>query len=488
MNQWNNLNSDNPPDSTYITSQREASRTWGTNNADNYEPPAMLDLPKPEQAMNRIDVNNDYLRIHNPTLPQPSDMICPHDNLSQFVEHEHEHDHEHDQPQHDQYNNQLIQLKPRQESLFSILSNVMYDKILPNLNNKYDHVFSPYSFYYILLCLLVGSNNTTFTELAKAMGMIRSEILPALTIESIKLHKELIDSQGIKIQILNGFFIDNRFKQYVIPRYIEFIKKVGKIHPVNFSNQRSTISTINGWVKDATRGMIPQMIDGSNIHETTKMIMINVIYYKADWEDKFDKASTEIQPFSQATGLKVKIPLMYQKSKQLFFQDSRYRLLTLSYHNPNFVMDFILPAQNNNDFPIRNLHQFLETYGVHQMEQEIKIYIPRFKQQTRQSYNSVLQKLNVHSMFNAHQAELYNIAKYSNDMDRIYVSNIIQEAVIVIDETGTEASAATAVVIDEYSIPLEKTSIVFRADRTFQYCLRYLPTNTILFTGLYDGN
>jgi len=491
MDNWDTLNSDNPPDSTYITSKRQSNRTWGNENQN--ETLNIMDLPRPENVLDREESNDSYLNMYRPSLPQPDDMVCRHDNLTQFIDNYNDNNDPNNISNSNQYyqntQNNQIALKQQRDSLLSILSNLIYDKCLPHFRNRYDHVFSPYSFYYILLCLLVGSNNKTFAELAVVMGMVKSEILPALTIESIKLHKELMSMEGIKIQILNGFFVDEQFKEHLMPRYISFIKKVGNIHPVNYSNKRQTVSKINGWVKDATRGLIPQLLDGGNINDMTKMIMVNVIYFKASWRSTFSKSETQIKSFHQSSGLKVKIPLMFQESKQLYFHDSKYQMLTLSYSNPNFVMDFILPNKNNNDFPINNMHQFIESYNLHQTKQKVKIYIPKFKQNTRQSLVSILKKQNVKLLFDPYQAELYNIAKYPNNVERIYVSDIIQEAVIIVDEEGTEAAAVTASIMLSYSsYGKEPTIPTFRADRTFQYNVRYLPTNTILFTGVFDGN
>lgn len=473
---WDSLNSENPPDSTYITSQRQSNRNWGTSQPNEHF--NLMDLPRPEHVLDTT--NNDIPNIYKPSLPHPNDMINPHDNLEQFTDGYHV-------PHYDYKPRNIIPLKPQQESLVSILSNLIYSKSLDSMD-KYNHIMSPYSLYYILLCLLIGSNEETFTELANFISITNSDILPDLTIESIKLHKELIQTDSIKMKIMNGFFVDNRFQEHITPTYVEFIKKVGKLHPVNFSNKRQSLDYINGWVKDATRGLITNLLDTSNLDEMTRMIMVNVIYFKADWKNKFNKSITNIQPFFQSCGLQTKLPLMSQESTEMYFEDSKYQYLSLSYNNPNFVMDFILPNKNNNDFPIQNIHTFIDSYTNHQRKQKVKIYIPKFKQRTKQSLKKMLRKNNVNKIFNPYQAELYNIAKFPSNIDRIYVSDIIQEAVIIVDEEGSEAAAATAATLLYNCASLNEPSVpIFRADRTFQYSIRYLPTNTILFTGVFDG-
>ena len=475
---------DNPPDSTYLTGQRHTSRLWGTS--DNFKPLNVIDLPRPEHTL------DEDLQKFNPHLPQPGEMISPPDIINtdsnnvpynQFRS-------PNSNPMFNQNNYQSQnQIMEQRESLTSILSNLFYDKL--EKANKYHHIMSPYSAYYILLCLLIGTTKTSFKELATSMGITSPDILPALTTESIKLHKELINQNGLKIQIVNSFFIDRTYYAKVLDSYKLFIKKVGNIQQVDFKNKRQTASNINYWVKDITRGLINKMVEDDTIGEDTVMMLMNVVYFKADWQNTFEINSTQTQSFQQSTGLKVKIPLMYQKSSIYYLEDSQYQLATLNYKNPNFVMDFILPKnQNNNNvpFPVNNLHQFLEMYTCHQRHQKVEIYIPNFKQESRIELGQGLNKLGVNRIFSQYDAELDNISSPRHSFDRLYVNDIFQKAVIIVNETGTEAAVATAVILDSYNFSPKEKIAVFRADRTFQYCVRYVPTNTILFSGLYDAN
>jgi serpin B len=490
MNNWD-LN--NPIDSTYVTGQRGSNRTFGI---DNPELVTGMDLPRPE-----ITLDKDYEEYLS-NLPQPGNTIVPSDVISynqNNLPHQHYQNEYSKKSQPNfpiniqQYNSrptiQKISLLPQVDSLMSILSNLSYNKILKTIPNKYNHVISPYSLFSILLYIMIGSTKDTFVELSNILGISSPDIVPALVAESIKLHKELIYHQGIKIQIKTGYFINNDFKDKITPRYQEFIKKSGDMKLTNFSNKRQSITTMNNWVKDISRGTIKQIVDGSDINSLTQMLLINVIYFKADWKDKFQKSITQINNFSQSTGLQIKLPLMYQKSKQYYFEDNKYKILSMSYMNPNFTMDFILPqnisGESSYSFPVNNLHQFLETYTVHQSRQEVNIYIPKFIQKNKLSLTNPLKKLGVKKLFDPFGCQLFNISVPKTNAERLFISQIIQEVYINVDENGTESSAATASMIEKNGI---KREVTFRADRTFQYVLRYVPSNTILFTGVYDGN
>jgi serine protease inhibitor len=469
-----------PPDSSRITGQRQMDRTWG--NVDNFKPLNPPNPPMPEHLMDKK---------FRPEIPPPSitpqDIIQTNSNnvpFSQFVHtlNSANYPEEHISPNQQPQPEPQIPLSPHQESLISILSNQLYSKLSIHFDkkHKYNVVFSPFSLYYLLLSLLVGTTNNTFSELGNAMGMVKSDILPGLITESIKMHRVLTQHKGLKLQISNGFFIDNNFQ--IIPQYESFIRKVGRIYPVNFSNPSSATYTINNWINDTTRGLIPEMLSPSDVNSLTKMVLVNVIYFKADWQKQFQKIHTSEQQFQKSNGLKVKLPLMYQKDKFLYAEDSQYQFITLSYRNPNFVMDFILPTASNNNFPITNLDTFLSSYTNHQYEQEVKIYIPKFKQKSRMQLNKPLKKLNINRLFSPEQSELTNISN-----QQLYIDQIIQEALIIVDEIGTEAVAVT-VATSLYNAGSSSSTPVFRANRTFQYTVRYVPTNTVLFTGIYDGN
>lgn len=474
-----------PPDSSYITGQRNMDRTWGNNI--NHQPPNLLSRPLPEQLLdddlkpqipqfNDLVSPSDVIQVNNNNVPfsqfvhQLNNKNFPDTNLTQYS----------NQPQ-KQLQPQYLLLEQR-DSMLSILSNLLYNKLYNHMSDKYNYILSPFSLYYVLLSLLVGARGNTFNELGTLLGMVKSDILPALITESIKLQRELINHEGVNIRISNGFFIDNDFKDSIIPKYNEFMKKVGKTYIVNFNQPSYATSRMNDWVSDITRGLIKDLMKPSDIIPNTMMVLINVIYFKANWKNQFNKMATSSQNFSKSTGLKVRVPLMYQKSKHYYFEDGQFKVLTLSYQNPNFVMDVILPNNKTENFPVANLQQFLEIYNNHQMNQEVEIYLPKFKQQNQINLKPILKRLGVNKLFNKNTSDLLNIGiKNGNNL---YVSKIIQEAVIIVDEVGTEAVAATMSMVN--SLGTSK-SLVFRADRTFQYTIRYVPTNTILFTGVYDG-
>lgn len=492
------LDSENPIDTTTISSHRNNQRTWGHN-----DPQVPTPSSRPINTHQVSDHNDNYLR---PSLPQPQDMLSPHANLSYLETGQHPTQFNPTQCSSSGNSNQNINpssshieqiprnvlddighipLIESREPLFSILSNQSYQKIVPHLANKYHHAVSPYSFNTILLALLLGSVGVTFNELALFMGINTSEIVPPMVSESLKLRQELVQHPLVKMQINDGLFVDTKFQSQLKPNYVTFFKRFGDLYPVNFGNVNEALGRINGWVKDASRGLITRLLEPANINDMTKLILVNVIYFKANWKNPFDPHGQ--LPFRQASGLMTQVPAMFKTEQCQYVEDSNYQFVSIPYSNYHFVMDIILP-KHNHSFPVSNLHTFLDTYLNHQKIAEVKITMPKFEQRCRQSLVNVLKKNKVTKIFNW-SAELNNIAR-SNNGYRLFLSDIIQETVVKVDETGTEATAATAsTVLRSYNaVPIKHEPIIFKADHTFQYMIRYQPTNTILFVGVFDGN
>ena len=480
-NQHNNdyfyLDSDYPPDTTTVASKKQTSRTWGIPGS---EIKNILDIP---QSSNNYD-DGGYSKVFSPSMPQHT--ITRHDNLisgrnnlisgrnnlisvydsysghggnDQYEAYDEDEYDGHDG--HDGKSVSKIPVLPVQNSIFSIMSNLCYGKMVQHFDNKYNHVYSPYSLYYIAMCALVGSTGDTFTQLANMLGIVKPDIVPSIVEDCLSLYRHITQQPNVKINVMNGFFMRKSFQPEIMSTYIEFAKKIGQLKPLDFSNKSASIEFINNWVKDGTRGLIPNLLNDNSIDNMTMMVVVNVIYFKSTWQNKFEKLNTKAKPFHKSNGLEVSVPMMFQSEKFHYMEDSKFQMVTLPYNNPNFVMHVILPQPNNDQFPVQNIHNFLESYITHMKKQTVDLYLPKFTQKTKQKLNDCFKKLGVRNLFNQTNAELFGIAKPTNGQP-LYVSDITQEAIIIVDEEGTEAAAATMMTMMRNCASPVKT-VVFNA-------------------------
>ena len=425
------MNNDNSWDSTFVTSQRNTDRLWGGST-------------------------------FNPTpisLPQPSDMISPSENLQSNPLMDIPPPLEEPIIDDTYYPDQTV--IPSRHCLFSILANNIYQNCLLEID-KFNHSISPGTLYLLLLSLLIGSQQETFQELANLMKISKYDIIPSLVHDGINVYKDI--SKDIKI--INGFFISQEYP--IIPQYQNFFKKIGYITNINFASKNSSYQTINNWIRDQSRGKLDSFLNISHLSDSTQSIIISSLIIPIQWQIGFHSHITQMKPFRQSTGIEMNIPLMYQEACHMYVEDNQYQFVSSPLDNPNYVMDFILPRPKNNNFPVTKINQFIETYQTHQKPTDVKVIIPKMTHKVTNSFNWSLQKL-----FNPRNTNLNNISLGMLSMSNILVQNLIE-----VTENGLGLTP----------IKTNPSTPMFLGNRTFQYTLRYLPTNVLLLVGVFDGN
>jgi serpin B len=232
---------------------------------------------------------------------------------------------------------------------------------------------------------------------------------------------------------------------------------------------------INGWIESKTNGLIKNMID--QLDPSTVMLLINAIYFKGKWESQFNKDKTVQGTFYKPDGTTAQVPMMKQTSEFKIYNGQGFTLAELPYGQGNFVMDVILPDNNNiinNILPLINDNSFkgwLDQMG----ERKTDLSFPRFKYGYKKKLNDILTDMGMGIAFSTH-ADFSNISDLS-----LYISLVLHQAFIDTNEEGTEAAAATVVIINASLAPIGP--FVLNVDHSFLYLIRETTTNSILFMG-----
>jgi len=231
----------------------------------------------------------------------------------------------------------------------------------------------------------------------------------------------------------------------------------------------------NGFIEKNTNGLIRDVVDASTISPESAMILINTLYFKADWKHKFKASGTHKDTFTTSKG-KVTRDIMDQTNKFPYFENDSLQLLEMPHDGP-FSMGFILPKQN-----IANPEFVEELVQNKRTKAKVHVRIPKFTQRKRTDLIPILQQLGINDLF-THQARLNDIN------NEIYVSKMIHEAVVIMDEKGTEAAAVTVSEVRKCCLSFEKPeqAIEFCANHPFVYYIKRQPDNAIIFVGTYDG-
>lgn len=239
--------------------------------------------------------------------------------------------------------------------------------------------------------------------------------------------------------------------------------------------------TINRWVESQTANRIKNLLPTDSITGDTRLVLTNAIYFKGDWNSSFDKNATKKAPFFVSPNEQVKVPLMFQQKRFRYFENKQLQLLSLPYKSADMSMEVLLPSKDSN---LKELEKSLTMEQFNLLNQsaqvsEVEVYFPRIKMETSFSMKQILSEMGMNQAF----SDAADFGGMTTE-DKLKISDVFHKAFLEVDETGTEAAAATAVVmVPISSVTRINLPPVFRADRPFLIMIRHQPTGLILFMG-----
>uniref|UniRef100_A0A671S4Z4 Serpin B6 n=1 Tax=Sinocyclocheilus anshuiensis TaxID=1608454 RepID=A0A671S4Z4_9TELE len=248
---------------------------------------------------------------------------------------------------------------------------------------------------------------------------------------------------------------------------------------------------INKWVEKNTQEKIKNLLPRESVNDATKLVLVNAIYFKANWEKKFPKEATRDGQFKLNKTQTKPVKMMRQKSKfpLAFIPEMNSQVLELPYVGNNLSMLIILPneiqdettgLQKVRQHGLYTLKNALGKIWTNPMFQEqVQISLPKFKM--AETYGMV-QFLISMGMEDAFDLQKVNLSGMSPNNDLV-VSKVIHKAFVEVNEEGTEAAAATGIVIETTSMPLDPKTFI--ADHPFLFFIRHNPSNSILFYGRF---
>jgi serine protease inhibitor len=365
--------------------------------------------------------------------------------------------------------NQVSLIESGNSFAFDIFRNILNST--PESNNV---IISPLSISYALSMTLNGANGATSDSMIKALR------LNNLSVDALnQSYKDLtaallsVDSR-VLISIANSVWTEENF--VVKKPFTDILTGFYNAESKSFDINDATVpAQINSWISSKTNGLIKDMID--KLDNNTVMLLIDAIYFKGIWKVEFDKNATSTRTFSRPDGSTVNVPSMYQSEIQKVYKGNGYVFAELPYGQGNFVMDILLPDNNNlaslasllTDTAFQNMVNYLSAG-------EVNLYLPRFKYGFKEELKDVLSQMGMGIAFT-------NAADFSNISDiSLLISTVLHQAFIETDEEGTEAAAATVVGIVA-TVARPDSPILIDVNHPFIYFVRETTTNSILFMG-----
>jgi serine protease inhibitor len=339
-------------------------------------------------------------------------------------------------------------------------------------------VISPFSVFLAILMTLSG-----------ARGSTREEINTALSLSSkddIKLHESIhalyeAFQPALNEKIINiasNVFTDKKIQ--LKQEYVDVINKYynTKLEQCDFhSDPSGSCQKINHWVEETTNHLIKNLIPQGSITPDTKMILANAIYFKGKWKAPFEMKNTKKLPFRTPKGNNdVDMMIKYEK-KHLYGENETAKWVKLDYEG-DFEATFVIPTDTN-DLSLDNVQQLLaKQIDLPTSCKKLKrLMIPRFEISFNTELNVAMRNLGMNAAF-TDSADFSGITDTTN----LAISTIIHKAFIKVDEVGTEAAAATGVVMMALAMRIEK-EYEFVCDRPFLYMIHHVPTKTLIFSG-----
>lgn len=350
------------------------------------------------------------------------------------------------------------------------------------VNEGKNLVFSPYSISAAMAMLYVGARGETETQIQEGMhyDLGQQDTHPAfnaldLELKSREENSIIKEDENLTLNIVNAFWQQSGYP--VEPDYLDtLVLNYGAgIYTVDFqSDITNAIEAINEWGNINTNGMIPELLRDGDLDSNTVLVLTNAIYFHGDWLQKFGPNGTQNEDFYTLSGEVITTPTMYTNAGYDYLLDDDFDAVELPYIGKEISMVIIVPKEDKFTIVEDGLDYSMINSIIASLEfGNLFLYLPKFTIELGIDLNDIFFNLGMTNMFSS-GANLSGLTPNS-----IYIEKIQQTAVIDVNENGTVAVAATAV------IPVETPpeGYTFQINRPFIFILRDNITGTILFIG-----
>jgi serine protease inhibitor len=352
----------------------------------------------------------------------------------------------------------------------------LYSKIIKKENENV--FYSPYSIFAALAMTYEGAEGRTAEEMKSVFHFPEDNILrPNFASVYNNINEE---NKEYELKTGNALWVQRDF-----PFLEEYTNRVenyygGKAAPVDFKNETErSRETINSFIQEQTKDKIKNLIPQGVFDPSTKLVLTNAIYFKGVWYWEFDADDTYEEIFKITSEDNVKVPMMHMKPEEAKFnyaETEDLQILELPYKGEEISMLLLLPAGNLDEIESSLTLEKFNEYKSQMKEANLtSISIPKFEFDTKYFMKNTLISLGMPTAFSGS-------ADFSGMTDKrdLFIDNVIHQAYVGVDEKGTEAAAATAVIMKETAI---MPTNIFKADRPFLFAIQEKDTGNILFLG-----
>lgn len=343
-------------------------------------------------------------------------------------------------------------------------------------------VVSPWSAHQALSMVAAGAAADTERQMVTALGLPLDRGPRADAIQTLRGRLDAVARKGdVTLELANRVWAQKTYA--VRPDFAREVQAVcgAGWAAADFADRPEAVrGEINAWVEKQTHDRIRDLIAAGMLTPDTRMVLVNAVYFYGLWEEPFDQASTKKEPFHVAPDRDVQAELMHTFLEPAGYrQDEAVQVCELPYKGRDLALVVLLPAAGGLPaLEARVAREGFDAVCGELRPRPVRVTLPRFKLEAQFQLNDALKALGMADMFDAARADFSGITGTRD----LYVSAVIQKAFIEVNEKGTEAAAATAVIMPTRAARID-SPMDFRADRPFLFALRDCRTGLVLFLG-----
>jgi len=339
--------------------------------------------------------------------------------------------------------------------------------------------FSPYSIFVALSMAYEGARGNTATEMQNVLNVLQND---SATLGSFGRVYNLLNQNQVDytISTANAFWAHQNYT--FLSEYLGLLENfyMAEANELDFAKNVEAAETINNWIEEQTHDKIKDMIQPDMLSDYTKLVLTNAIYFKGLWAVPFNPDNTYETDFELTSEETVKVDMMKSDNEESTFnytETDDLQILELKYSGNDLSMIIILPKENNisiaeSAINAVNLTNWRNNLG----ETEVNVEIPKFKFEKKYSLIDLLQKMGIIDAFIPWVA---NFSGMDGTKD-LFIDKALHQSFIEVNEEGTEAAAATSIIMALTATPDQNE---FIADHPFIFLIQHKETGALLFMG-----
>jgi len=345
--------------------------------------------------------------------------------------------------------------------------------------------YSPYSVSQALAMTYAGARETTEREMAGTLHFTLPQERLHTAFNSLDQQLKARgqgskgkDDKGFRLNIVNAIWGQAGYS--FLADYLDILAQNygAGLRTLDFRDApESSRQTINGWVEDQTEQRIKDLIPPGGIDGLTRLVLTNAIYFNAAWDNSFEKNLTRPAPFHLLDGSTVDVPMMQQSERLGYKAGDGYQAVSLPYDGRELEMVIMLPDEGK----FTDFEKSLDAGKVGSITQaigptQVALSLPRFKFESEYDLSKTLSEMGMPTAFSS-QADFSGMTGNRE----LSISKVVHKAFVGVDEAGTEAAAATAVIMRATAMPVLPQEVT--VNRPFIFLIRDIQTGSIIFIG-----